>query len=198
MKYCANCGKEIDDRADVCIGCGCSTKSINTSNRETIYCTYCGKEIMANAAFCIHCGCAVSSTQNTQNGMSSGELVYELSKRVKVNAIIWFCVAGLQIIIGFIFNWIFLIPGALNIISACMDLQFSKKVLTDQTGVIQKYEPIAGPVITAVYNLLIGGVVGVAGSVYYFVAIRQFVLNNRRAFETLEAEAQPLFNKNNL
>ncbi len=198
MKYCANCGKEIDDNADVCIGCGCSTKNIITTNRETIYCIHCGKEIVANAAVCINCGCAVSSTPIAQNGMSSNELVNELSKRVKIDAIIWFCIAGLQIIVGITYNWILLIPGVLNIICACMDLKYSKDVIINQSGIIKKYEPIVAPVITAVYNLIIGGVIGVAGSVYYFVALRQFVLNNRQAFEALETESQPAFDKNNL
>ena len=26
MKYCTNCGKEIDDLAVICVGCGCSQK----------------------------------------------------------------------------------------------------------------------------------------------------------------------------
>lgn len=25
--YCSNCGKEIDDKAVICVGCGCSTKN---------------------------------------------------------------------------------------------------------------------------------------------------------------------------
>lgn len=198
MKYCANCGKEIDDNADVCIGCGCSTRNLNTSNRSTIFCTHCGKEISANAAVCVNCGCAVSSTPIVQNGMSSNDLVNELSKRVKIDAIIWFCIAGLQIIAGLTYYWILLIPGALNIIGACMDLKYSKEVLTNQTGIIKKYEPLVAPVITAIYNLVIGGVIGVAGSIYYFVAIRQFVLNNRQAFETLEMDSRPVFDKTNL
>ena len=27
--YCSNCGKEIDDKAVVCIHCGCETKNLN-------------------------------------------------------------------------------------------------------------------------------------------------------------------------
>lgn len=186
-KFCANCGKQIDINADVCIACGCSTKHINKNNRSTVFCTNCGKEISVNAAVCVNCGCAVSSMSAVQNATSFQNVVSELSKRVKINSIIWFCIAGLQIIVGLTYNWVLLIPGVLNIICACMDLKYSKDVLTNQTGVIKKYEPIVGPVITAVYNLIIGGVIGVAGSVYYFVAIRQFVLGNRQVFEELES-----------
>ncbi len=198
MKYCANCGKEMDDYADVCIGCGCSAKGINTNNRQTVFCTHCGKEIPANAAVCVNCGCAVFASPIAQNGMSSDELTVTLSKRVKIDGIIWLCIAVLQIIAGISYNWVFLIPGVLNIFTAVRELNISKKVLTDQTGIIKEFEPLAGPIIAAVYNLIIGGIIGVAGSIYYFVAIRQFVMNNRQAFEALEAQSRPVFDKNTL
>lgn len=198
MKYCANCGKEMDDYADVCIGCGCSAKGINTNNRQTVFCTHCGKEISANAAVCVNCGCAVFAPPIAQNGMSSDELTATLSKRVKIDGIIWLCIAALQIIAGISYNWVFLIPGVLNIFTAVRELNISKKVLTDQTGIIKEFEPLAGPIIAAVYNLIIGGIIGVAGSIYYFVAIRQFVMNNRQAFEALEVQSRPVFDKNTL
>ena len=198
MKYCATCGKAIDDNADVCLGCGCSTRNFNSSNRQTIFCTNCGKEISANAVVCLNCGCSVSSAPLIQNKVASNELVNKLSKRLKINAVIWFCVAALQIIAGLTYNWILLIPGVLNILSACLDLKHSNDFFSYRNGIIKEYEPLVGPIITAVYNLIIGGVVGVAGSVYYFVAIRQFVLDNRQAFEALESESQPAFDKNNL
>ena len=30
--FCKNCGKEIDDKASICINCGVSTHSINSTN----------------------------------------------------------------------------------------------------------------------------------------------------------------------
>ncbi len=33
--YCKNCGKEIDDRAEVCIYCGCGTRQAQTTKDET-------------------------------------------------------------------------------------------------------------------------------------------------------------------
>ena len=35
-------------------------------------------------------------------------------------------------------------------------------------------------------NLVIGGVIGVIGSIYYFVAIRNFVMENKATFESLD------------
>lgn len=30
--FCSKCGKEIDDEAIVCVGCGCGTKNAQTNN----------------------------------------------------------------------------------------------------------------------------------------------------------------------
>ena len=47
-------------------------------------------------------------------------------------------------------------------------------------------KPLTGPIITLIYNLLIGGVIGVAGSIYYFAAVRGYVMENEQAFLELE------------
>lgn len=39
-----------------------------------------------------------------------------------------------------------------------------------------------------VYNLVIGGVIGVIGSVYYFCTIRSYVMENKQFFASLDAE----------
>lgn len=31
--YCSNCGKEIDDKAVICVGCGCATKNNSCCNQ---------------------------------------------------------------------------------------------------------------------------------------------------------------------
>ena len=33
--YCKNCGKEIDDKAEICIYCGCGTGQKQTTKNET-------------------------------------------------------------------------------------------------------------------------------------------------------------------
>ena len=44
------------------------------------------------------------------------------------------------------------------------------------------------PIITLVYNLIFGGVIGVGGSIYYLVAIRKFVLGNKERFALIEKQ----------
>jgi len=150
-----------------------------------MYCSKCGKEIVQNAAFCVGCGCAVGG-QNTQtpNNMSfdGATLLNTLSQRLNTNGIIWLVIGILQILGGIFINWFLLIVGVLNIISSVQDMQYSKALLENPTGIVAKFEPLTGPIITLVYNLVIGGVIGVAGSIYYFVAIRNYVMENKQFF----------------
>lgn len=48
--FCRNCGKEIDDKAVVCVGCGVPPKKGKT------FCGSCGKETNEAAEICISCG----------------------------------------------------------------------------------------------------------------------------------------------
>ncbi|MBO5908923.1 MAG: hypothetical protein J6Q67_03970, partial [Clostridia bacterium] len=137
----------------------------------------------------VGCGCAVGG-QNTQtaNNMSfdGATLLNTLSQRLNTNGIIWLVIGILQILGGIFINWFLLIVGVLNIISSVQDMQYSKTLLENPTGIVAKFEPLTGPIITLVYNLVIGGVIGVVGSIYYFLAIRNYVMENKQFFASLE------------
>ena len=75
-----------------------------------------------------------------------------------------------------------LVVGIFNIISSVQDMNYSKTLLENPTGIVKKFEPIAGPIRVLIYNFLIGGVIGVVGSIYYFVAIRNYVTENKQFF----------------
>lgn len=75
-----------------------------------------------------------------------------------------------------------------HIISSIQDMQYSKVLLKNPKGIIAKFEPLTGPIITLIYNLIIGGVIGVVGSIYYFVAIRNYVMENKQFFASFDAE----------
>ncbi len=149
------------------------------------YCTHCGKELVDEAVICIGCGCAVAGA-TAKKVSSPTDLINTLSSRVKTNGIIWLVIGIIQILIGLFLNWYVLIVGALNIISSIQDMTYSKKVLNDPDGIVRKFEPLTGPIITLVYNLIFGGLIGVAGSIYYFVGIRSFVMENKTAFYQME------------
>ena len=152
------------------------------------YCTHCGKELFDEAVICVGCGCAVND-QNimaARNMSSAGTaLLNTLSQRVNTNGIIWLVIGILQILGGLFINWFLLIVGALNVISSIQDMQYSKTLQEDPTGIVERYEPLAGPIITLVYNLIFGGIIGVVGSIYYFVQIRSFVMQHKEVFSAI-------------
>lgn len=148
------------------------------------FCTHCGKELFEEAVICPGCGCAVGTAAVPT--VAKNGLLTKLSERVKMNAIIWLVIGVLQIIIGLCGTWLPLIVGILNMISAVRDMNYSKTVLENPVGIVANFESLTSPVITLVYNLVIGGVIGVIGSIYYFVGLRGFVMENKNAFLALE------------
>lgn len=154
------------------------------------YCTHCGKELLDEAVICPGCGCA-TNYKNTKT-VDDKELLNTLSQRINTNGIIWLVIGILQILGGIFLNWFLLIVGVLNLVSSIQGMKYSKVLLENPTGIVAKYEPLTGPVITLIYNLVIGGVIGVIGSIYYFVAIRSFVMENKQFFASLDAPATPI------
>ena len=114
-------------------------------------------------------------------------VVTKLSERLKTSAIIWIVVGSIQVLIGLLGSWFPTIVGILNIISAVKDIQYSKTILTTPVGITGKFEPLTGPIITLVCNFLLGGMIGVIGSIYYFTSIRSFVLSNKKLLKDLES-----------
>lgn len=154
------------------------------------YCTHCGKEIMDEAVICVGCGCAVGEQSNgpvNNTAVDGYALINKLAQRIHTSGIIWLVIGALQILGGIFVNWFLLIVGVLNVISSVQDMNYSKTLPENPTGIVAKFEPITGPVITLIYNLVIGGVIGVVGSIYYFVAIRSFVMENKQFFASLDA-----------
>lgn len=161
------------------------------------YCTKCGKELCDLAVVCVGCGCAVEAGPVSAAPVSvtpvsvtvSNDLLTKLSERIKMNGIIWIVIAIIQIIIGLCGTWLPLVVGVLNLVSAIKDMEYSKTVLQNPTGIVANFESLTSPIITLVYNLVIGGFIGVIGSIYYFVALRGFVMENKNAFLALEQQA---------
>ena len=155
------------------------------------YCTHCGKELLNEAVICVNCGCMVKMPVSTAPaGIADDRLLNKLAERVKINGIIWLVIGILQVIAGLLiswFSWWVLIVGVLNIISSVKDLNRSNQIPRDPRGIVSDYESITGPVITLIYNVLFGGLIGVVGSIYYFVGLRGFVMENREQLLMIES-----------
>lgn len=160
------------------------------------FCTHCGKQLLDEAVICPNCGCmqgaAFGGGMTSRNADADERLLQQLSTKIKTNGIIWLCIGILQIlggtIVGYYFNASALfvtVVGVLNIVSSIKDLKYSDEILKNPVGIVNKFEPITGPIITLIYNLIFGGVIGVVGSLYYLFGIRSFVLNNRAVFDAM-------------
>jgi len=67
MKYCKNCGKEMNEQSRFCSACG--TRSAQTTEHsQATYCEYCGKELHEGAAFCAYCGKQCAHAPETEYG----------------------------------------------------------------------------------------------------------------------------------
>lgn len=68
--HCRNCGKQINDKAHVCIHCGFLPK------REKNFCHNCGEAIQANQAVCLKCGVSFGdqSGDESKNKITAGLL----------------------------------------------------------------------------------------------------------------------------
>lgn len=151
------------------------------------YCNHCGKEVHEDAVICVNCGCSLVQTYSKQNS-NPGTIVNAISERYKINAIIWLAIGVLQFLVGLFTYGFILVVGILNIVMSVQDLNFSKEFAQKPVGVVEKVKPLTAPIITLIYNLIFGGVIGVAGSIYYFVGIRNYVLQNEQTLTDIEKE----------
>jgi hypothetical protein len=150
------------------------------------YCTHCGKQLLDEAVICVGCGCPVVGA-SIQTGRAQpidrSAFLSSLSERLLINGIIWLVVGVLQILIGVgLENWWIGAVGAMNIIAGIQDMRYSKALFTDPAGIMDKFTPLVGPIIALVYNVIFGGVFGVAGSIFYFVGIRGYIMANKEAY----------------
>ncbi len=156
------------------------------------FCSNCGNEVHENAVVCIKCGCAIPQTDASKQFASQKKSILDVvSQRIQINGIIWLAVGALQIILGFLNiwdNWFLLLVGAINVVYGVADFKYSKDCLVRPVGIVKQAKPLARTVIVLVYNLLIGAIIGIAGSIYYLVAVRAYILENEREF--LEIEQQ--------
>lgn len=154
------------------------------------FCMNCGKQLAENENFCMNCGAPAGVQPNAVPQpmpiVDEGALLNTLSQRLNTGAIIWIVIGALQIMAGLFWEWWLAIVGVLNIVSSVKDMNYAKKIFADQKDIVKNFESVVEPIITLVYNLVIGGVVGVVGSIYYFVAIRGYVMENQAAFRAME------------
>lgn len=160
-----------------------------------MFCVNCGAVLNQGEKFCTECGTPIGGGYRTVYNSYKPNLIRQLSDKVKIMGIVWLVVGILQVLIGFLimlaggetFSAFMMVVGGLNIWSATQDLSYSNTVINEPVGVVEKFEPLGSAITTLVYNVVIGAVFGVAGSIYYFY-VRNFVLSNAQQFNQIEME----------
>lgn len=93
---CNECGKEISDKATICIHCGCPVEL-------KIKCFECGKEIKSNDKICKNCGCPITkitTNERIKNNTKEYNIISTELDIKKINKIRNIIVGILSVIIG--------------------------------------------------------------------------------------------------
>lgn len=69
MKFCKNCGAELQEGAHVCLKCGVMVGD------GTKYCHNCGAQPDPLAVICVKCGCRLEKHPTSEGSMSMGEAI---------------------------------------------------------------------------------------------------------------------------
>lgn len=116
-------------------------------------------------------------------------LLRTLYEKIRLEAYIWLAIGIAQIFIGIYYPYVWAV-AAWNIFISINDLQYSKTIFQTQNGIVARFEPITTLIIALVWNLLMGGIVGVIGCIFSFMT-REFVMSNKAAFLDMEYTATP-------
>lgn len=107
-----------------------------------------------------------------------------LASREKVAAIIWLVIGIMQVL-----SFAGIFCGAYNIFASVSRFKQAKLVLTPYPGFVKSYDKwLTNIIIGIVINVIFGGVIGVACSIYDLIAVRGYVLENKKTFDEIEAD----------
>ncbi len=179
------------------------------------FCSNCGNSTEGSDKFCIHCGSVLQSAQahpqqaSTQYQQTTyppqyqsyptyqqvqyqPDVVRVVSEKIKIDGVIWTVVAAIQYIIGLStiitgYGIAVLIVAIINTFVAVGDFKYSKEILMRPVGIVDKYEPIGNLIANLIYNILFGGLIGVAGTIYGFV-LRNYVITNQQQLMAIQME----------
>ncbi len=187
MSFCPNCGSELNDGAKFCQACGGAVGEGGTQNQQAQY------QQPYQAQY--------QMPYQAKYYAPAKNIVQQLSDKVKIQGILAVVIACIQYLMGFLFiiagadsydgtglivYGIFVLAVAVaNTVISVQNFKFSTDVLRCPVGIISRFSPIGGCVGTLIYNVLFGGIIGIAISIYAFI-IRNFVITNEMQFAEIE------------
>ena len=182
--YCKTCGAEMNDNQVLCLKCGCAVGSGKD------YCANCGSELTDGNFACMKCGVAADYNPGHKDCTqpvtlvvspivnSKDEAYKQLQKMEKNASSIWLVIGIVQVL-----SVVGILCGIWNIINALSRKKYANSLIGSSIPVYKKYEESdKNLLIFAVFNFIIGAIIGVFGVGYDFY-IRSFVMCNKKYFD---------------
>ena len=145
-------------------------------------------------------------------GFTAENALAELSDRIRAGAVLWITVASLQVLCGLwlimtganishgyysevsgagsaniLAGLVLLAVATSNFVTAFRDFRYSRDILSNPTGIVEKFLPLSGRIANLMLNFLLGCVIGAVGSVFCLFT-RGFVIRRRLVFRAIEAD----------
>ena len=143
--FCRNCGKEVNEQAVACLGCGVHPLL------ENKHCPNCGAPTQANQILCVNCGVGLASTMPEPGTVGNKSGVHYVTSG-----------AHRALRIGVVLSWVF---GIISVISSIL-LQDSLPaslqdwLISDSERDMSAYEVILGSAAIVDYVVIIVASVG--------------------------------------
>ena len=209
MAFCSKCGKEINEGAAFCDKCGMAVGGQPTNQQQPIYTGQPCQQPYQQQAMPPYQMYGYMPQKNIVQELSEKVNINAIIWLVVA------CIQYLIFIYGVIlvsspllhyvkyfvdifwlicrifedgWPYIFVLAVAIaNKVVSAKDFKYSREVICKPVGILGKYFPVGGCVGMLIYNILLGGIIGVAGAIYAFV-LRSFVVNNQQQFAQIEQQ----------
>ena len=194
MSFCPKCGSRLSDGAMFCPGCGKAVGAEGAQNQQN-------QQNQQQTQYQQTYQPSYQTQYQTRFYPPVKNILQQLSEKIKIQAILAIVIACIQYLMGFLFiiagadsydgtglivyGILVLAVAVANTVISVQNFKFSTDVLRCPVGIISRFSPIGGCVGTLIYNVLFGGIIGIAISIYAFI-IRNFVITNEMQFAEIE------------
>ncbi|MBQ7637866.1 MAG: hypothetical protein IJS90_03080 [Clostridia bacterium] len=145
-------------------------------------CRNCGSMVEDNSEICKVCGANVQLSESAvEMDETERSVLNELVKRINLESNIWIIIGILQILSLF-----GIIAGIYNIYTCVKDKKYAKEIIQKPVGIYNNFESLSDCIINLVINFIFGSMIGIIGSIYHLMAIREYVIKNKAVFDSLE------------
>lgn len=142
--YCRNCGKEVNEKAKVCLGCGVHPLL------ENKHCPNCGAPTQANQIMCVKCGVGLATTMSEPNIVGNESGVHYIASG-----------AQKAIRIGVVLAWVIGIIGIISsvLLQDSLPTSLQNWLIADSERDLGTFEAVILPFgIVAIFSYIVASI----------------------------------------